>query len=210
MNEEVYVIGGGPSLRGFNFRQLKGHDTIVVNKAIYHVSKPKYFITMDYTFLRKINFSSFKNIQCTKVFITSVGSKYIKVRGSKIVDIRYNIPYDDLCFFNMIINSVKSDYFSKEFCDFRNGMNSGYCAIQLALLLGYDTINLLGFDLRCDGEQTHFHEGYGGGQKFRQRLNIYISKFEQAFSKLPKEFENRIVSRTKNSILNRYIKYKPI
>ena len=35
--ETVYIIGGGPSLKNFDFRQLAGARTIAINKAmLYH------------------------------------------------------------------------------------------------------------------------------------------------------------------------------
>ena len=33
--ETIYIIGGGPSLKNFNFAELKGHRTIAINKAVF-------------------------------------------------------------------------------------------------------------------------------------------------------------------------------
>ena len=51
---EAFIVGGGSSLKKFDFTKLANKNTIVVNKAIVDVPNPKHFITMDYTFLKKI------------------------------------------------------------------------------------------------------------------------------------------------------------
>ena len=33
--ETIYIIGGGPSLKNFNFAELKGCRTIAINKAVF-------------------------------------------------------------------------------------------------------------------------------------------------------------------------------
>lgn len=46
------------------------------------------------------------------------------------------------------------------FSRFANGGTSGYAGIQLAILLGFKTIGLLGFDGVVKGKTLHFHEEY--------------------------------------------------
>ena len=49
INDVCFIVGGGPSLTGFDFSQLNGYDVIAVNKAVEYVHNPKYFITCDYS-----------------------------------------------------------------------------------------------------------------------------------------------------------------
>ncbi len=51
MNNEVYIVAGGTSLKEFDFSKLKNKTTIVSNKSIFDIPKANYFITTDYTFL---------------------------------------------------------------------------------------------------------------------------------------------------------------
>ncbi len=37
-----FVVGGGPSLSGFDFSQLNGFDTIAINKAVEYLQNPTY------------------------------------------------------------------------------------------------------------------------------------------------------------------------
>lgn len=43
----------------------------------------------------------------------------------------------------------------------RHGANSGYQAINLAVHFGAKRIVLLGYDMKTDGEKTHWHGGHG-------------------------------------------------
>ena len=52
--KEVFIIGGGSSLKNFQFECLTDRDTITINMSIFHVPNPNYFITVDYTFLYKM------------------------------------------------------------------------------------------------------------------------------------------------------------
>ena len=210
----VYIVGGGPSLDGFDFKILNGRDVIAVNKSIEYLDNVKYFITMDYTFLKKTKLSIHEiNKRCEKsIFILNNGEDYIKKINGIYTDTRTNLRYDNLVFFNNIIESKNSvdpkTGFGTTINNYQHGNNSGYCALQLALLLGYDEINLLGFDLNYDKTKTHFHKGYmqNIGQ-FSSRLNLYRNNFIRSI-KLSKL--NNVYSCTNTSYLNHYITYRPI
>lgn len=45
-----------------------------------------------------------------------------------------------------------------------HGSNSGYQAIDLAVHFGAAKIILLGYDMHCLPDRTHFHDGHGQGQ----------------------------------------------
>ena len=52
-SEICFVVGGGPSLNGFDFTQLNEFDTIAVNKSVEYIPNPTYFITTDYSYFVK-------------------------------------------------------------------------------------------------------------------------------------------------------------
>jgi hypothetical protein len=54
----------------------------------------------------------------------------------------------------------------------RNGMNSGYAALNFAYLKGAKTIYLLGYDFKLQGDRTNFHAGYPW-QKSKNGPSLY-------------------------------------
>lgn len=136
--ETVYIIGGGPSLTGFNWNKLFGKKTIAVNKSIlsYPNADALYWTDSRVYGWYKNEIDKFK------------GLKY---------SIRHNITYT-----NDVKVLRKSNKFGLEdskdaLC---HGNNSGYAAINLAYLLGAKRIILLGYDMRNDGTRGHYHDGY--------------------------------------------------
>lgn len=208
MRKEVFVVGGGSSLKGFNFDGLKDKDTIVVNKTIGYVPNPNYFITIDFTALKKI--PPINNISPTKIFIANFTKPYLQEKEGRIVDVRFPLIYK-LEDFNMIIKSYKTEGMGIKFNDFRNGDNSGYCALQLAVVLGYEEINLLGIDLVIR-EETHFHKGYGESkEKFGEKLDKYYENFVQGIKELKtKRPDIKLYSCSPISRLNNLIPYKKL
>ena len=144
-NKSVYIIGGGNSLRRFNFKTLKNKTTIAINRAFFFVPNPNYFITVDHSMLNKLNYRERRylyNTKASKIFVVNLSLDYMKDEKGKIIDSRYNTLYK-LHEFNMIIKSYQSQGIGTSFSNFRSGNNSGYCALQLAVLLGFEEINLL-------------------------------------------------------------------
>ena len=212
MSKEVFIVAGGPSLVGFNFEKLKDKHTIVVNKSIFDIPRAKYFVTIDYTFLRKIDLIQFQQIPATKIFVINFANNFIKEVLGQIRDTRWNLVYD-LKPFDVIIKSKSINGFGNTFGDFRNGNNSGYCALQLAILLRYTRINLLGFDLSIDKNKTHYHSGYTGTTEaqFVSRLEEYYKFFENGLIQLREQNpEVKVVSCSSISKLNQIIEYIPV
>lgn len=186
MNREIYIVGGGPSLKGFDFSRLQNKPCIAVNKSIFDVPNAKYFITMDYTFKMKIakRLEEFNNTPSTKVFVVNYASGSVKDIDGQIRDVRFKILYD-LQGFDVIIKSRRVRGVGDNFKTFCNGDNSGYCALQFAILMGYTTIHLLGIDLIVDNaNDTHYHGGYGyNTDKVKRNLMKFLPHFEYGVSK---------------------------
>jgi len=178
MREEVYIIAGGVSLKNMNFASLKDKDTIVVNKSVLYIPNPTYFLSMDYTYVRKIKTNTIylQNKDVCKVFIANTTKNYIQTINGAITDVRCGLIYnlDDT---HITIKSPIERGLSNTFNGFANGDNSGFCALQFALLMGYKKIYLGGVDLRAENG-THFHGGYGeSAEAFNKKLKRYYENF---------------------------------
>jgi len=219
LHKVVYVVGGGSSLEDFDFYKIMNKDTIAINKAILYVPKSNYFITMDYTFLDRISRKThnalskarFAKQRCKKYFVVAGDNDYLVKEGENYIDKRWNYVYH-LESFNEVIYSKKNSGFGMTIDDFRHGCSSGYCGIQLAIIMGYEEIYLMGFDLNVNDNKTHFHLGYGmSAYEFQKKLNFYAGYFEKGLKQIRRTHpEIKIISCSPISRLNKIIPYEEI
>jgi hypothetical protein len=136
--ETVYIIGGGPSLIGFDWNRLIGKRTIAINKAIlsYPMADALYWTDSRVYGWYKKEIDSFK------------GLKY-SIRNHSSYPAGINILRKS--------NKFGLEEAKDALC---HGNNSGYAAINLAYLLGAKRIVLLGYDMHNDGKKGHYHDGY--------------------------------------------------
>jgi hypothetical protein len=208
MKDRVFVVAGGPSVRNFPFFKLANEDCIAVNKSIVDVPTAKYFVTIDFSLFKKVDRSIVSTSHASRFFIANFAKPYLKDKNGQIVDTRFPLIYD-LSDFHVIIKSPKEEGIGFSFNDFRSGNNSGFCALQLAVLLGYKMIYLLGVDLAVTGSVTHYHGGYGEAkEKFEKKLPGYRENFEEGLRILSEERPDvKVVSCSQISRLNMVIKY---
>ena len=178
-NKEVcFVVGGGASLSGFDFNKLNGFDTIAINKAVEFIQNPTYFITTDYSYFLKaaLPIEKIKQKAQYTYFVANMEPPYMSFQNNQVIDTRRNFVYEDLYQYTGVIQSTKTTGFGSTLDEFSHGSNSGHCGIQLALLLGYKKIYLLGFDLNTEG-QTHFHQSYReiDQRSFKAKVSAYSS-----------------------------------
>ena len=197
-----FVVGGGPSLDGFDFSLLNGFDTIAVNKSVEYIPNPTYFVTTDYSYFIKASLPIEKiNQKVNKsYFIANMSHSYMEYKNGYVVDTRRNFKYEDLYHYDGIIESYNKIGFSSSLVDFSHGENSGHCGIQLALLLGYKKIYLLGFDLNKDG-LTHFHQSYRkvDQDSFKKKVDNYADILLTSLAKY--EGSQEIINLSPSSIL---------
>lgn len=206
--DEILIVGGGYSLQNFDFNKLKDKTTIAVNKSASYIPNLDYFITMDFTALKKIK--SIKNILATKIFVANLSVPYLQEVDGRIVDTRFNLVYK-LEDFDIVIKSRNKETFAWQWKNFSHGANSGYCALQLAILLGYKNIYLLGIDL-ISGKETHFHNGYGESKEgFNKKLEQYYNYFYNSLIILKETITDvNIVSCSPVSKLNNILRYEEL
>lgn len=217
MNKPVYIVGGGSSLKSFNFSHLNDKTTIAINQAIFHIENCDYFITEDYSFIHRLKkrekIQMLNDIKATKIFVAQLGLSYLKYMNGKLIDTRTNLVYY-LEPFDMIIHCDKTGGIGLTFDDFRDGNFSGFAALQFAVIMGFNPIYLLGFDFTFQNK-THFHEGYfhrdyeNFAREFKKKLHTYYNFFKDGLKELQaKRPDIKIYNCSKISKLNEILEYR--
>lgn len=219
MDRPCFIVGGGPSLQGFDYDILKGRDVIAVNQSIFRIPSAQWFVTMDYTWLQKSEVlrenrltrsrgQEFCHHPAKKVFVLAFSEpRFEEISPSQFIDHRYNMKYD-LSMFDHVVRVSQYGGIGETFKDFRAGSDSGYAALQLAAVLGYKNIYLLGFDFCILGDKTHGHSDYGFQDpiRFETKLKEFMIPYPQAFEIL-RSRGVQVYSGSHISRLNRYILY---
>ena len=203
--KSVYIVGGGGSLLGFDFAKLKDLDTIAVNVAALDVPNPTYCITADSSIFRKVQEGYFKNVKTTWVLVTNPNHSVMKMKDGCFRNTKSGYAYNLLCM-NMIIRNAGVNGIGFSFNDFRTGYNSGFCGLQLAVLLGYTEIHLLGFDLTL-GKKCHYHNKYHNRKISSNSFNNYLTNFIKALKIIKNETDIQVISHSNISKLNESITY---
>ena len=166
-NKTCFIVAGGSSLKDFDFSLLKQHFTIGINNAFTNWNPTINFATDHQFYIAVKDTEDWKRFKGLKVFM-DIGNLemddiyYIKSVGY------YGYPWD-----------------LKE--GIHHGNNSGYGALNLALVLGFKTIYLLGFDMQpIDGK---FH--YLNYWKSRPGYAKILADFIPGFNKLAKHIKDR-------------------
>lgn len=143
-DQPLYIIGGGPSLKGFDFSGLMGRK-LGANKSAF-VADCDALFSLDQTFVRH-----------TKHDIALFAAKGRKVVLAMPSTEDGHKPIEGATYVFRTRNSGLSEKPREIY-----GTNSGYGCIGLAYLLGAKEIALLGFDMDYDPKDgsTHFHSGY--------------------------------------------------
>lgn len=186
-----FVIGGGPSLSGFDWSQLDGELTIGTNR-VFEFYMPSIISTVDRRYLVWIMEGKYGEEAKRKILGTSTPIVLTKPKNSQ------EPPFDDI----MELDALGFDGLPGALKDgLYTGRNSGYAAINLAVALGCKEIYLLGFDMHGeDGKQAHFHDGH----PITKADDVYADKFLPHFDKLApllKERGIRVVNCAPDSAL---------
>ena len=163
-----FVIGGGPSLKGFDWSRLDGELAIGTNLAFLKCN-PALLFSMDNRFLGWLQKRKYGQD------VTDRFDNYTHGYKVWLDNARREYPPDMLT-----IGCIGSHTWSPSL---EQGIgscgNSGYCALNLAVLLGASPIYLLGFDGKGNGrgKQAWWHMGHPEVQPER----VY-GKFDVGFS----------------------------
>lgn len=175
-DHRCFIIGGGPSLRDFDFNQLAGELVIGINRAM---EKPHISIlcSMDI-----ILFGQFESGELGY----EVQKKWENFRGIRLwrnksagPSFKFTPPDPEHPYVIHTVGAKGSLSWDKLDRLYSAG-NSGMLALNLAIVLGANPIYLLGFDMKGKNKkQDWWHSGYGRDQG----SNIY-KKFIESFHRV--------------------------
>ena len=150
--KRCFIIGGGSSLQGFDFSQLKGELVITVNRGL------------EVCPFSAINVCTDARVwgwyESSKDFGAEAVEKFRIYKGYKVWLNVQAFPFPEDIY---TINPLAPTDFT--FNDYYRGIpiygNSGVNALMLAACLGANPIYLLGFDLYgINGKTANWHNGY--------------------------------------------------
>jgi hypothetical protein len=166
--QRCFIIGGGPSLKGFDFERLRGQGRIIaINKAFKDVPFADIMFAMDRPLLDDLS-SGKLGEDYRQAFEAFEGAKlWLDLSGYSYPAGVYSVP------------SAGATGWSKSLSQgLVHGNNSGYGAINLAMILGASPIYLLGYDCsRGPAGEKHYHNGYLSGSN-PDAMNIFKREIE--------------------------------
>jgi len=180
-NERCFIIGGGPSLEGFDFSRLDGAGRIIaINRAFEYAPFADVVFFMDQRFYKMVHDGAFG---------PEAKKKWDEFRGYRVFLNIMGRRYDDVYSVRSLGRVGLSNSLAK---GIYHGNNSGVGAVGLAVCLGANPIYLLGFDFKFKNGKSHFHPGYRP------------SAGEGVFRSFVRDFERmaRFIVRTRFRVVN--------
>jgi hypothetical protein len=158
-NEKIYIVAGGPSLKGYNWSLLRNKRVIAVNRAFEVLPKAEITYFSDKRFFDWFEkpLLAHPSRKITGARIEHPNVENYKFTGARGLDTRPGY--------------------------LRTGNNSTYAAINLAYHLGARMIIILGLDMRFgDDGATHFHSGYETANmaKSLDKMKPYFASMAEA------------------------------
>lgn len=153
-SDRIFIVGGGPSISGMDLTCLKDEITIGINKAFFYFD-PNIIFSMDRRFWNWIELA-----EGNSGFTPEIRDRFIEYdHGYKV----WSTVYPHLFTPDIIrIPALGEKYWGEDLATgIGHGNNSGFAALNLAYLLGFREIYLLGFDMKGHGgKQKWWHDGY--------------------------------------------------
>lgn len=149
---DVTIVGGGPSLRGFDWSALHyRRHVITINRAFKDAPTADLWFTEDARVITELWKERLRYFQGIKLWHC--------LNANEIPEVQAVDPSIE------ILQSKRKDKFWS--ASFQDGLgyssNSGVGAINIAHILGADRIFLLGFDCRAEGlVMENYHKDYVG------------------------------------------------
>ncbi len=146
--ETCFILGGGPSLRGFNAEMLRGHRVIVINNSYLLAPWADVLLYCDRSWwlAHRRRWKDPKGNEQPGALELFTGKYRVSIATSEDGTRR--------------MRSAGVSGLETRPDALRHGSNSGYLAIGLAYHFGVSRIVLLGYDMHVDGKQTHWHAGH--------------------------------------------------
>lgn len=193
--KRCFILGGGESLKGFDFHKLDGEVTLGINR-IFEFYQPTVTYMMDYRFLEQIKggeMNAYLNKDVYKAWLQYTG---IKIFLCPITPLRM----EPNLFLVHRLDDKRITLSADE--GIYGGNNSGFGGLMLAIALGANPIYLLGFDMKCT-TATHWHEGYPGQTLEGQRVkNKQFLDLMNEFAPWIKNMGIEVINLNPNSALD--------
>lgn len=202
-----FIVGGGPSLKDFDWAKLEGHRTIGINRA-FECFDPTIIFSMDPQFINWIMGDKYAQLVSDG---TETKAKFLASTAYKVWFCSHPVELPKDIF---IVRIAKNYFYGlRNFTlhSMREGIchgdNSGYAALNLAVCLGANPIYLLGFDCKHENGKSHWHNGHIQKQE-KERAEKWVKRFNVAAEVLaPTNF--RVVNLNPDSALECFEKMRP-
>jgi hypothetical protein len=184
VGETVFCIASGPSLTKEQVEATKGKRLIVVNDNYLIAPWADLLYFADLKWWKWHTEGLQKSWSWAKFQATEVKKALAEFKGQKvsIENGKGNtVEAKDV----FIIGNHGYDKLSEKPDGVNTGSNSGYQAINIAVLAGAKKIVLLGYDMRYDKNRTHAHNGHpqrlpeSSYKGFAQRFKSMIPQLEK-------------------------------
>lgn len=144
-NETVFLVGGGPSLKGMDLTPIYGKKVITINNAFKLVPQPSIIFYSDTRWWRWHGAEIGPDYQGRIVSTSAAGANFVDPR---------------VCRMGRDYGFVEGVRPLSDDPTLLSGPDGGYAAINLAYLLGASRIVLLGFDMGFVNGEAHWHEDH--------------------------------------------------
>ena len=166
LGHDVFIIGGGPSLRNFDFSLLEHSNVIVTNEAFAMAPWARALVFVDQ------HWWAARHLEVLKVFNGQL------IGRGPYLDIYHRTGVTALAF--------RSGEIWSQDLRILGGRNSGLAAANAAWLMGAKRIFLLGFDMKASNGRSNFHNLYvdnptGPAHRY---VSIFLPEFVQASKRL--------------------------
>lgn len=162
MADDIYIVGGGGSLKGFDFSRLDGKTKIGANNAAF-MANCQHLVSIDNRYINATA-SAFPDFKGT-VHLAYSGTPQFPISPNVIVYERVR-PGDDYDLTN------NRQLF---------GQSSGFAAFVIAARMKPKRIHLLGIDMKPNG---WWHGGFPGGRQFTNTMLAWALEFDKLKEKL--------------------------
>jgi hypothetical protein len=190
--KRCFIVGGGPSLKGFDFSRLRGERVIGINRSFEFVQTDLLYF-MDHSFYRDVHeLESWKRFSGVRVAPSPLSQELKFDASVHLVWRRMGIG---------LHRGIEEGVYA--------GTNSGLGALMLAATLGCNPIYLFGYDMSTDGG-THWHSGYKN--QAQEAMSLLIRDYIRDFVQVSSVFTGtgiKIVNLNKQSGLHCFPKMDP-
>ena len=164
-----YLIGGGTSLRDFDFSKLTDGIKVGCNRSAFE-SDADVLVTLDQQFARQRRDQIQDFVDSGKSAVLAMPPSEVghtQIEGATYI---YRVRNEGL--------SHKKDQIY--------GVHTGRAALNVAFLMGAKDIRLLGYDMQNGKEGVHFHGGYPWQNA---ETNRFMNKWSQNFGRCKQELD---------------------